>query len=336
MERHRQIAGLHLYEKNHRGTLTGAWLTDTKIMLVAGKAHLKHTEGGDFREATYRAVRHGLMKSGCTLLEPYYKFRLEIPTSCVGRAMSDLQARFAEFEIENSDSERSSICGRGPVSTLNDYTKEVISYTRGEGRLFCTSDGYEPCHNQDEIVEACAYDPEADLDNPPHSVFCAHGAGFTVHWSEVDNYKHLESNFSVSSSNEAIIPKASTLARKYSISDEELEAEYKKLADAYKMDVEKIRTAIAPEMLKKDIEANKAIAVVRDSAKITEKAEGEEKPKKKAPAKKTAEKAEEGEKKAPAKKTTSTKSTTAKSTTTKTTTAKKTTATKAKKEETAE
>ena len=214
----------HLYEKNHRGTLTGAWLTDTKITLVAGKAHLKHTEGGDFREATYRAVRHGLMKSGCILLEPYYKFRLEIPISCVGRAMSDLQARFAEFEIENSDSERSSICGRAPVSTLYDYTKEVISYTRGEGRLFCTSDGYEPCHNQDEIVAACGYDPEADLDNPPHSVFCAHGAGFTVHWSEVDSYKHLEANVSISSSNEEIIPKASTLARKYSISDEELEA----------------------------------------------------------------------------------------------------------------
>ena len=138
--------------------------------------------------------------------------------------MSDLQARFAEFEIENSDSERSSICGRGPVSTLYDYTKEVISYTRGEGRLFCTSDGYEPCHNQDEIVAAFGYDPEADLDNPPHSVFCAHGAGFTVHWSEVDSYKHLEANVSISSSNEAIIPKASTLARKYSISDEELEA----------------------------------------------------------------------------------------------------------------
>ena len=214
----------HLYEKDHRGILTGALLTDTKITLVAGKAHLKHTEGGDFREATYRAVRHGLMKSGCTLLEPYYKFRLEIPSSCVGRAMSDLQARFAEFELEASDTERTAICGRAPVATLFDYTREVIAYTRGEGRLFCTSDGYEPCHNQEDIVAQTGYDPEGDLENPPHSVFCAHGAGFTVHWSEVDSYKHLEVSIKESSLGETIIPRASTLARKYSISDDELEA----------------------------------------------------------------------------------------------------------------
>ena len=214
----------HLYEKDHRGTLTGALLTDTKITLVAGKAHQKHTEGGDFREATYRAVRHGLMKSGCTLLEPYYKFRLEIPSSVVGRAMSDLQARFADFELEYSDTERTAICGRAPVSTLFDYTKEVIAYTRGEGRLFCTSDGYEPCHNQDDVVAQTGYDPEGDLDNPPHSVFCAHGAGFTVHWSEVDDYKHFDVSLEALSNGGAIIPKASTLARKYSISDDELEA----------------------------------------------------------------------------------------------------------------
>ena len=214
----------HLYEKDHRGTLIGARLTDTKITLVAGKAHLKHTEGGDFREATCRAVRHGLMKSGCILLEPYYKFRLEIPTSCVGRAMSDLQARFAEFEPESSDTERTVICGRAPVATLHDYTREVISYTHGEGRLFCTSDGYEPCHDQEDVVAKTGYDPEGDLENPPHSVFCAHGAGFTVHWSEVDSYKHLEADVKLSSPSEAIIPKVSTLARKYNVSDEELEA----------------------------------------------------------------------------------------------------------------
>ena len=214
----------NLYEKDHRGTLIGALLTDTKISLVAGKAHLKHTEGGDFREATLRAVRHGLMKSGCVLLEPYYKFRLEIPSACVGRAMSDLQARFAEFELEGSDTDRSTICGRAPVATLHDYTREVISYTRGEGRLFCTSDGYEPCHNQDEIVAEIGYDPEGDLDNPPHSVFCAHGAGFTVNWREVDSYKHLEADVELSSTGESIIPKASTLARKYRVSDEEIEA----------------------------------------------------------------------------------------------------------------
>lgn len=214
----------HLYEKDHRGTLTGALLTDTKITLVAGKAHLKHTEGGDFREATYRAVRHGLMKSGCTLLEPYYKFILEIPTNCVGRAMSDLQARYADFNIEKSDSERSTICGRAPVSTLFDYTREVVSYTHGEGRLFCTSNGYEPCHDQDEIVAHIGYDPEGDTNNPPHSVFCARGAGFTVNWREVDKYKHLDVDLKGTSISESIIPRASTLTRQYSVSDEELEA----------------------------------------------------------------------------------------------------------------
>lgn len=214
----------HLYEKDHRGTLTGALLTDTKITLVAGKAHLKHTEGGDFREATYRALRHGLMKSGCTLLEPYYKFRLEVPTSCVGRAMSDLQARFATFEIEYSDTENTVICGSAPVATIHDYPREVISYTHGNGRLFCTSDGYEPCHDQENVIANAGYDPEGDLDNPPHSVFCAHGAGFTVHWSEVDNYKHIELDIKDSQEGEIIIPKVSTLARKYNISDQELEA----------------------------------------------------------------------------------------------------------------
>ena len=210
----------HLYEKDHRGTLTGSLLTDTKITLVAGKAHLKHTEGGDFREATYRAVRHGLMKSGCTLLEPYYKFRLEIPTPYVGRAMSDLQMRHAEFEIDSSDTEFTNIHGRAPVATLFDYMQEVVSFTHGEGRLFCTPDGYEPCHNEEEIVSEIGYNPESDLQNPPHSVFCAHGAGFTVHWSEVDSYKHLDVSIKGSS---VILPNASSLARKYSISDDELE-----------------------------------------------------------------------------------------------------------------
>lgn len=214
----------HLYEKNHRGTLTGAILTDTKITLVAGKAHLKHTEGGDFREATLRAVRHGLMKSGCTLLEPFYRFRLEIPSASVGKAMSDLQARDAEFEIESSEENMTVIAGRGPVATLHDYTREVISFTRGEGRLSCVSDGYEPCHNAEEIIERVGYDPEGDLENPPHSVFCARGAGFVVPWQEVDSYKHLDAGISLSANSEVIIPKVATLARKYQISDEELES----------------------------------------------------------------------------------------------------------------
>ena len=214
----------HLYEKSHRGTLMGAVLTDTKITLVAGKAHLKHTEGGDFREATLRAVRHGLMKAGCVLLEPYYKFRIEIPNAGVGRVMSDLQSKFAEFEVESSDGEQTVISGKAPVSELHGYTRELISCTRGQGRIACAFDGYRPCHNQDEIVASVAYDPEADLENTPHSVFCSHGAGFVVPWREVDAHKHLDAGISLSATAESVIPKVSGLAKKYNISNEELEA----------------------------------------------------------------------------------------------------------------
>ncbi|MBO5757170.1 MAG: NYN domain-containing protein [Clostridia bacterium] len=212
----------NLYEKDHHGTRIGALLTDTKITLVAGKAHLKHTEGGDFREATLRAVRHGLMKAGCTLLEPFYKFRLEIPASMTGRAMNDLQAKSAVYAMESATEETAVITGRGPVSTLHDYTREVIAYTRGTGRLFCTSDGYEPCHNADEIIAGAGYDPEADMENTPHSVFCAHGAGFVVPWQEVDSYKHLDAGISLSQAT-MIMPKARSLAKKYELSDEDLE-----------------------------------------------------------------------------------------------------------------
>ena len=212
----------HLYEKEHRGVLIGATLTDTKITLIAGKAHLKHTEGGDFREATLRAVRHGLMRAGCVLLEPYYRFRLELPSVNVGRAVSDLQAKSAEFEIEASDGVFTQIQGRAPVSELHGYMREVIAYTKGQGKLFCASDGYEPCHNSEEIIGAFDYDPEADLANPPHSVFCAQGAGFTVLWQDVDQYKHLDVDLSEDGT--PVIPKISVLANRYHLSDEELEA----------------------------------------------------------------------------------------------------------------
>jgi predicted RNA-binding protein with PIN domain len=164
------------------------------------------------------------MKAGCILLEPYYKFRLEIPSASVGRAMSDLQARFAEFEMEASDEENAVLCGRAPVSELHGYTRELISYTRGKGRLSCTSDGYEPCHNEAEIVLAVGYDPEADLDHTPHSVFCAHGAGFVVPWNEVDSYKHLDAEAMLSAREETIIPQTTKLAAKYQLSEEEVEA----------------------------------------------------------------------------------------------------------------
>ena len=214
----------NLYEKVHRGTLIGAMLTDAKITLVAARAHLKHTEGGDFREATLRAVRQGLMQSGCVLLEPYYKFRIDLPYPFVGRAMSDLQMRAATFAIESTENNRTVITGRAPVATLHDYPRELISYTRGEGHISCTSDGYEPCHNQDEIVNAVGYDPVADLENTPHSVFCEHGAGIVVPWNEVEAYKHLDVNIAPTDAAENILPAPRKLANKYQLSDDEIEA----------------------------------------------------------------------------------------------------------------
>ena len=214
----------NLYEKVHRGTRIGAVLTDAKITLVAARAHLKHTEGGDFREATLRAVRQGLMQSGCIVLEPFYKFRIDLPSSFVGRAMSDLQLRYATFEMESTVGDRSVIVGRAPVATLHDYVRELISYTRGEGHISCTSDGYEPCHNQDEVVAAANYDPVSDLENTPHSVFCEHGAGVVIPWNEVEAYKHLEANVSLSDAAENILPAPRKLANKYQLSEDEIEA----------------------------------------------------------------------------------------------------------------
>ena len=214
----------HLYEKDHRGILTGSLLTDTKITLVAGKAHLKHTEGGDFREATLRGVRQGLMKAGCVLLEPYYRFRIELPSASVGRAMSDLQMRDAELEINNSDGTTTVIEGRAPVSKLHDYAKELISYTRGEGVFSAVPDGYYPCRDQESVVASFAYDPEADLENTPHSVFCANGAGFVVPWDQVDSYKHLEADIALSATAEHIIPSVASISKKYDVSNEELES----------------------------------------------------------------------------------------------------------------
>ncbi len=225
----------HLYEGDHRGTRIGARLTDTRITLVAGRAHLKHTEGGDFREATLRAVRHGLMKAGCTLLEPYFKFRLEIPSAYVGRAMTDLELCHAAFTVDSATAgtasdgteEMTTLVGRGPVSTLQEYAREVAGYTRGRGRLFCTSDGYEPCHNSDEVTVAAGYDPEADPNGSPHSVFCSHGAGVVVPWQEVDAHKHLEDAVNLAAPDSTaftVIPRASGIAKQYRLSDEELEA----------------------------------------------------------------------------------------------------------------
>ena len=183
----------HLLEKEHRGVLTGAPITDIKITLAAGRAHQKHTEGGDFRQATYRAVRQGLRMAESILLEPYYKFRLEIPQQMVGRAMTDIEKMHGTFETPDTSKEMAVLQGVAPVSTMQGYQKEVLAYSKGMGRLFTTLNGYDICHNAEEIIEEVGYDPDHDLENPCGSVFCSHGAGYNVSWDEVPEHMHLES-----------------------------------------------------------------------------------------------------------------------------------------------
>lgn len=183
----------HLAEKIHRGVLIGAEITDMKISLVSGRAHTKHTEGGDFRQATYRAVRHGLKRARSVLLEPIYEYCLEIPSDKVGRAMADIQKMQGTFSAPKTEGNMTVITGTAPVVNMREYTSEVIAYTKGMGKLTCTPGGYAPCHNAEEVIEAAGYDSETDLDNPTGSIFCAHGAGVNVPWNEVTDYMHLES-----------------------------------------------------------------------------------------------------------------------------------------------
>lgn len=185
----------HLEEKEHRGVLTGSPITDMKITLVSGRAHLKHTEGGDFRQATYRAVRQGLMEASGVLLEPVYEFRLEIPEEMIGRAMTDMEKLHGSFTLKERVGGVAVLTGTAPVVTIQDYQKEVTAYTRGHGRLSLSLKGYVPCHNAEEVIAKRHYDPESDLKNPTGSVFCAHGAGFVVPWNQVKDYMHLESCF---------------------------------------------------------------------------------------------------------------------------------------------
>ena len=183
----------HLQEKPHLGVLTGSPVTDLRITLAAGRAHLKHTEGGDFRQATYRAVRQGLMKAESILLEPYYAFRLTVPPEQIGRAISDIRAKSGSFDPPVETPGGTLLQGRAPVSELRDYARDVAAYTRGRGRLSCEVAGYFPCHNTEAVVAALAYDPAADLENTPDSVFCSHGAGITIPWDQVEENMHLES-----------------------------------------------------------------------------------------------------------------------------------------------
>ncbi|OLR59356.1 translation elongation factor G [Anaerostipes sp. 494a] len=209
----------HLMEKEYQGVLTGAAITDIKITLAAGRAHQKHTEGGDFRQATYRAVRQGLMQAESVLLEPYYEFRLEIPQAMVGRAMTDIEKMHGAFETPETEGEMSVLTGTAPVACMQDYQKEVIAYTKGTGRLFCDLKGYELCHNADEVIAATGYDPDGDTDNPSGSVFCSHGAGYYVPWNQVKDHMHLESVLMDSS--QETDEKEDTLAQRRAYIEEE-------------------------------------------------------------------------------------------------------------------
>ena len=183
----------HLTEKQHLGVLAGFPITDMKVTLAAGRAHLKHTEGGDFRQATYRAVRQGLMQADSVLLEPFYRFTLTVPADQIGRAIGDIRAMGGSFDSPIDVPDGMELSGRAPVSELQDYMAQVVSYTKGRGRLLCEADGYAPCHNEAEVIASFAYDPESDLENTPDSVFCAHGGGFTVKWDRVFDHMHLDS-----------------------------------------------------------------------------------------------------------------------------------------------
>lgn len=209
----------HLREKEHIGVLTGSLITDMKITLISGRAHLKHTEGGDFREATYRALRQGLKATKSILLEPYFKFSLEIPVEYLSRAIYDIETMNGTFKLSKEQDEMAYLTGKAPVSKMQNYQSEVISYTKGKGRITLQIDGYYPCTNQEEIISKINYDSESDLENPTGSVFCSHGAGFNVKWDEVENYMHIPYQFKPKNENKEKKIEKTT----YSNEDEELE-----------------------------------------------------------------------------------------------------------------
>lgn len=215
----------HLEEKKHVGVLTGSEITDMKISVIGGRAHLKHTEGGDFRQSTYRAVRQGLMKAKSVLLEPFYEFRLEIPGECLGRAMTDVEKMFGKCDPPEIGTEMAVLTGKAPVAVMRDYQMEVIAYSKGRGRLTCTPGGYAPCHNAEEVIAVIGYDPEMDLKNPAGSVFCAQGAGYYVPWDEVDEMAHVETAYSQMKKQIPVInaPKSSGFGNT-AVDDKELDA----------------------------------------------------------------------------------------------------------------
>ena len=234
----------HLEEKAHQGVLTGSEITDMKITLIAGRAHQKHTEGGDFRQATYRAVRQGLMKAKSIPLEPYYEFVLEIPSGMIGRAMTDIQRMSGQFEEPILNGDEASLKGTCPVETMKEYPKEVVAYTRGRGRLALTVKGYDVCHNAEDVIETIGYDAEADVDNSADSVFCSHGAGHLVSWREADENMHIKTDLLKEES--VYVPKVPVpSAKKESFADEaELKAIFERTYGAPKKENKKFKKSV--------------------------------------------------------------------------------------------
>lgn len=227
----------HLEEKEHKGVLTGSPITDMKITLTSGRAHQKHTEGGDFRQATYRAVRQGLKKADSILLEPYYEFRMELPSENVGRAMTDIQNMSGKFGTPMIEEETTVLTGSAPVSLMRGYQKEFTAYTGGRGRMAVSLKGYDVCHNQEEVLAASTYDSEADLANPTGSVFCAHGAGFVVDWDEVEEYMHMEHTLESGNDDEMEVMEVTLPKRRHSsieLTQEELDEIYVRTPDPKK------------------------------------------------------------------------------------------------------
>ncbi len=230
----------HLSEKEHIGVLTGSPISDIKMTIIAGKAHLKHTEGGDFRQATYRAIRQGLMKAKSVLLEPVYSFKVEVPNENIGRVLSDMQRLGANCGLpEMKDPETSIVEGTGPVATLQDYQQEVLAYSKGKGRFLATFAGYDKCHNADEVIARIGYNPDADLNNQTGSIFCSHGSGDYVPWDEVDEMAHVESGYELSSEGvlEKIVTEAVPRQSTYmSASNKELEEIFRRTYGESKRD----------------------------------------------------------------------------------------------------
>ena len=227
----------HLAEKKHLGVLTGSPITDMKITLIAGKAHLKHTEGGDFRQATYRAVRQGLMCSESVILEPWYRFQLKVPVECTGRAMTDLQRMDADFSSPDQNMNETVIEGSIPAAAVRGYQSEVTAYTKGKGRMTCIPDGYRPCRNPEEVIGKCGYNAEGDMDNPPDSVFCSHGAGFNVKWYDVPDYAHINTGLSGEAKEpETVVDKPMNEFKSQKATDKELMAIFERTYGKIKRD----------------------------------------------------------------------------------------------------